>query len=341
MARYRRPRRPARCGICYGTGHNRRSCPHVKEAYSVLLGFAREGVLNLDMFRFQSRWTHRMGIREILQDQNTDPRLKEALGNLLQRGGGGMDALSEAIDHVRNDLKGMPRHNARRCSWCEQTGHTKRTCHQLAEDKELLSQVSAFRQAYAEKFLKSQGLGVGSLLKVRPDASPGPGFGFSGIELGDTLLVTGIRYNHSRALEISYHDNHHKMRCCWRDDAVAAISLDGASLICMVSRTGKETSLSLRNISKVNGCFYNDSIYEVTAGCGTVPEPASRLFPKYAQRWEQAASSVFKLWGAPTTDADDEVQQRWRRIQDKYDSAASEHIRIVESMMSSATEQEL
>jgi hypothetical protein len=63
----------------------------------------------------------------------------------------------------------------RRCSWCNEPGHTKRTCPDL---KRALAREEASARIWNKTFLdklKEYGLGIGSLIRITGPVSDDPG----------------------------------------------------------------------------------------------------------------------------------------------------------------------
>jgi len=124
--------RTVRCGYCYETGHNKSSCPKRKKDLAALIA-DREAELAADNFEHEHYRTY------------------------AQRN----------LEHARNELKKMQsRGKNRKCSFCGEQGHTRRTC---TARKNHISDLTGKTRAFREQLLDRMnefGLGVGTLVNV-------------------------------------------------------------------------------------------------------------------------------------------------------------------------------
>ena len=123
-----------RCGHCYETGHNKRSCPQLTETL------------------------RKRALQEIENGEG-----KEAYWGrqYAKRTGEYADGTSaKAMKQGRRDAG-----RQRRCTWCGKLGHNKRTCDLFKADKAKFAErtLEVRRQVLAA--MQREGLGVGTLLK--------------------------------------------------------------------------------------------------------------------------------------------------------------------------------
>lgn len=137
MARYRHNKHN-RCSYCYELGHNARTCPektrHLKERAEaeVANGEGKEGYWHKQYARRTGQWADG----------------------------------SSAIEMKRT------KSNARRCKYCNKTGHNTRTCPELAEAKATyMRELVACRSRVFDEISRI-GLGVGALVTVEHYGEP-------------------------------------------------------------------------------------------------------------------------------------------------------------------------
>jgi hypothetical protein len=143
-----------RCGVCYGRGHNKRSCPELTERH---------------MSRF-ARYKDELD-KEIAAGVPHDEQ--------RYRGCTEREAATIAKRTGTNPLTGATlkkRGPTRRCSYCKYKhgshgeaglGHTRRTCPTLKEDYAAAIVSNADYRAGVLETLRQSGVGVGTLLSVR------------------------------------------------------------------------------------------------------------------------------------------------------------------------------
>lgn len=131
-------KRTVRCGYCGEVGHNRGSCPTKKQAHLDAVANIEKRIAADDFVDEVDRnWAHR-----------TLERNKEALAKSATRG------------------------KNRKCSYCKEGGHTKRTC---KFRKEAIAGWTAALTRQQEKYAESMqdyGFGVGTLVEVMYDQAP-------------------------------------------------------------------------------------------------------------------------------------------------------------------------
>ena len=122
-------KRTVRCGYCYEVGHNKSSCPQKKQNHKDMIA-AYE--------------------KEIAEDNFTD----EWERNYAQR----------KLDHHKAELnKTANRGKHRKCSYCKEEGHTRRTCSYRKGDMEdWIDKCLAAREKFIEN-MTAVGFGIGAL----------------------------------------------------------------------------------------------------------------------------------------------------------------------------------
>jgi hypothetical protein len=129
-----------RCGHCFATGHNKRTCPTLTEAYKsraeaeVAGGEGREGY-----------WVRQYAKR---------------VGVWLDNG-------EEAVE-----LKKTRRGSVRRCSYCNKVGHNARTCPELKEAKTTYLREAMIARKIVFREIQKLGIGIGSLVKGEHYGTP-------------------------------------------------------------------------------------------------------------------------------------------------------------------------
>ena len=144
-------RRTVTCGHCYAKGHNRGSCSHRKQ----------------DLVEKVKRY----------EEQITENKFD----NDWQR-----DNAGRQLDRVKADLtKMLNKGKNRKCGYCIETGHTRRTCPtRKSEVARITDETIDFRTRVAER-LVNEGFGPGALVKVAPRSG----------EEGRLAIVTSIEFN--------------------------------------------------------------------------------------------------------------------------------------------------
>jgi len=125
-----------RCGHCYERGHNRAGCEKLTE-------------------QLQGRWdrhfTANSGYNE---DDYTQNRIREQL------------AKRTGVDPVTGESKRKRRatYGGRKCSYCSEAGHTRRTCPSMKTDKGTYRTLTAASRSALIERMREQGFGPGTLL---------------------------------------------------------------------------------------------------------------------------------------------------------------------------------
>ena len=144
-----------RCGHCYRSGHNRRTCPTLTENMGVRFNRAKETLKeakakglttdNYEVRRAQQQMEH--NAKQLIQRTGVDPRTGQS----------------------------VKRETNRRCSYCkwkhglytdEGKGHTRRTCPDLKSDREESRLKNIEYRKIVYDGLCNAGLGVGSLIRM-------------------------------------------------------------------------------------------------------------------------------------------------------------------------------
>jgi hypothetical protein len=130
------------CRWCYNKGHNRRTCPEYTE-------------------RLKERAESEVRANVDRDDDNQGTYSQRDYADRIKA-----DKLLDGTPHDREKQgSGI---GTRRCSYCAQTGHNRRTCALFVERKqEYLSDVVIYRKDIA-KTIEKAGLGIGSLVTMQP-----------------------------------------------------------------------------------------------------------------------------------------------------------------------------
>ena len=121
-------KRTVRCGYCYEIGHNRSSCPQKKQMH-------KDNIANYE---------------KMLQEDDLSEDSRRHAERLL-------------ANHKRSLDKSNNRGKHRRCSYCKEEGHTRRTCkHRKADINEFAEKCLEAREQFAENMI-AHGFGVGTL----------------------------------------------------------------------------------------------------------------------------------------------------------------------------------
>jgi len=133
-----------RCSNCYNSGHNRRSCPDLTaEALADYKHYTRLVEDHSDRYEDAERWIRRAEISKSVYIKRTglDPDTGEKI---------------KSAKSAR--LKSM------RCGYCEQLGHTRRTCETIKRDFQVFVASSKIQREQELRKLQESGIGVGSLV---------------------------------------------------------------------------------------------------------------------------------------------------------------------------------
>jgi hypothetical protein len=127
-----------RCGHCYERGHNRAGCPKLTEEIATRFERLHKAV--------------KEGRRA--EDDYTFVRTRERL------------AKRTGVDPVTGESKRKRRatYGGRKCSYCGEPGHTRRTCPSMKADKESYRTLTAASRSVLIGRMREQGFGPGSLL---------------------------------------------------------------------------------------------------------------------------------------------------------------------------------
>ena len=123
-----------RCGHCYERGHNRAGCEKLTE-------------------QLATQWS-RIEAAGYDDDNYTHKRTREMLAKRQ-----GSDPLTGESKRKRRATYG-----GRKCSYCGEPGHTRRTCPSMKADKESYRTLTAASRSVLIDRMREQGFGPGSLL---------------------------------------------------------------------------------------------------------------------------------------------------------------------------------
>ena len=122
-------KRTVRCGYCYETGHNKSSCPQKKQNHKDQIAAYEKQIAEDD---FSDDWERNYAKRNLERHQ-------KELNKSLNRG------------------------KHRKCSYCGEEGHTRRTCsYRKGDMNNWIEKCIAAREKFAEK-MTATGFGVGAL----------------------------------------------------------------------------------------------------------------------------------------------------------------------------------
>mgnify|MGYP003113147725 CR=1 FL=1 len=121
-------KRTVRCGYCYEIGHNRSSCPAKKQMH-------KDNIVNYEKILKKKDLT-------VIDRQHNERLL---------------------ANHKKQLDKANNRGKNRKCSYCSEPGHTRRTCaHRKADMKVFVKECLEVRKQFADRMI-STGFGVGCL----------------------------------------------------------------------------------------------------------------------------------------------------------------------------------
>ena len=125
-------KRTVRCGYCYEKGHNKSSCPEFRK-------HLREQIANSKAALAKDEWDYTW------QKNDTKRRFDHAVKQLHKL-----------------ESKGK----SRKCGYCKEEGHTRRTCPERKEEvKKHTERTLKFRRELCDRFI-ANGLGPGALVAV-------------------------------------------------------------------------------------------------------------------------------------------------------------------------------
>ena len=125
-------KRTVRCGHCYEKGHNKSSCPQLRERL-------REAIANNKAAIEKGEWDYAW------QERDAKNRLRRA---------------AEQLHKLESKGKG------RKCGFCKESGHTRRTCQRRKDEvKHHTERTLKFRRELCDRFI-ANGLGPGALVAV-------------------------------------------------------------------------------------------------------------------------------------------------------------------------------
>lgn len=133
-----------RCSICYRTGHNKSGCPQVAEEYKEFQDI---------LAKYNDRNPDKPDIEE---DQYIGWALKERIGLRYQH----IRSRDIFIDKKRKNT-------SRRCTYCGEIGHNRRTCAPLKNHINQLAEASAKYHAKVAKAFELHGAYVGALIQFK------------------------------------------------------------------------------------------------------------------------------------------------------------------------------
>ena len=155
-----------RCSYCYGTGHNKRSCPEYTERLK------QHAMSEIESGDYDGYWGRQYNkrVNDGLYADGT-PMSDEHLNQAKVRGG-----------------------KVRRCTYCGSKGHNRRTCPTLKANKEAyVVDAIAFRRRLVDA-MRSAGIGVGALVSTERWGDT------------YCWMVTQIRWNHIDHLRVGHCD---------------------------------------------------------------------------------------------------------------------------------------
>ena len=125
-------RRTVTCGHCYDKGHNKSSCKKLRESL-------RSRIANCKAKLEANEWAYDYEERQAKQ---------------------GLEHASRQLHKIESRGKN------RKCGFCSDVGHTRRTCQQRKDEVEVaLDKTLRFRRELCDRFI-SHGLGPGALVEV-------------------------------------------------------------------------------------------------------------------------------------------------------------------------------
>lgn len=132
------------CGYCGQRGHNRRTCRDVRLAYEQHLCEQQERLASVVSNSYEEESLKR-GIA----------RTAERLGKLT-----GTNPVT-GEDVARN------RASTRKCSYCKESGHTRRTCETLKQDQEVYREATRIARATVAHRIEEAQVGIGTMYTNR------------------------------------------------------------------------------------------------------------------------------------------------------------------------------
>ena len=150
------------CRHCFTRGHNSRSC--VKLTEQIKIKYVRYSALAADLRRLlvedaaeHAPWEKenlewKLGAMESNAESNRLQYMKRAYIDLAT----GLDLDKKATKAARA--------SQRKCGYCRRTGHTRRTCENLANDYKMFTIQNRKIRARQEDRINELGIGVGSLV---------------------------------------------------------------------------------------------------------------------------------------------------------------------------------
>ena len=148
--------RTVRCSYCFQTGHNRRTCPELSEFTARQWRNAKsnyERALNDGKTEMVDLYKRRMDNYADLYAKRTGRDV--ATGNDI------------VMTKEAKKVAKAKRMASVRCSYCGNTGHTRRTCQDLKDDKQVYLKALLDKRLDALNKMRELGVGVGSLAKMQ------------------------------------------------------------------------------------------------------------------------------------------------------------------------------
>lgn len=121
-----------RCRYCYGSGHNRNSCPDAAKDAEVAKAKVANGANRWDL-NWKERFAHDISMK------------KEA-----------------------RKIAG-PSTTPRKCSYCSEGGHTRATCASLKSDRTAMFDLEKRYRVALAKFVTASGVGIGAIVTRDPE----------------------------------------------------------------------------------------------------------------------------------------------------------------------------
>jgi hypothetical protein len=148
--------RTVRCSYCFQNGHNRRTCPELSEFTARQWRASKsnyERALNDGKTEMVDLYKRRMDNYADLYAKRTGRDV--ATGNDIVM-----------TKEAKKAAKAKRMANVR-CSYCGNTGHTRRTCQDLKDDKQVYLKALLDKRIDALNKMRELGVGVGSLAKMQ------------------------------------------------------------------------------------------------------------------------------------------------------------------------------
>lgn len=145
-----------RCSYCFQTGHNRRTCPELSE-------------MSARQWR-ASKSNYERAVREGKTEMAElyKSRMQSYADSYTKRTGRDVATGNDIVltKEAKKAAKAKRMANVR-CSYCGNTGHTRRTCQDLKDDKQVYLKALLDKRLDTLNKMRELGVGVGSLAKMQ------------------------------------------------------------------------------------------------------------------------------------------------------------------------------